>query len=401
MNTRSPDRRDAWPDRADARDTDALRGIRVLDLSQNAPGPMTSLLLADFGADVIHVAPPAAALAANGYLSVVADNPFMRARFSPVDALMRNKRSVSLDLKQDADRSVCAALAGAADVLIEEMRPGKAAKLGLDYATLSAVNPALVYCSITGYGQTGPRANTAGHDIAYVAASGLLDLLRDRNGRPVPPLNLAADYVGGLTAAFSILAALNARQRDGRGQHVDVGLTDAAAYSAVDLMSMVLGRGLTPQPLRELFGGDAPFYTTYRCADGRDVAVGALERRFAANLCTGLGRPDVLAALEDRSRWDEASAALAAAFATRTRDEWLAILGDECCVSPVVEAAELHADPQSIARGRVVDVGGVRQIGVGPKLSSTPGRIAGAPTAPGAHTEEILRHVRAASNVRG
>lgn len=396
MNARTVDPRLAWPDRADGRDTDALRGVRVLDLSQNAPGPMASLVLADFGADVIHVAPPMAALAAGGYLRSIADDPVVSSRFSSFDALMRNKRSISLDLKCDTDRQVCRALAVVADVVIEEMRPGKAEKLALDHATLSVTNRGLVYCSITGYGQTGPRANAAGHDIDYVAASGVLDLLRDANGRAAPPLNIAADYVGAITAAFAIVTALHARRRDGRGQHLDIALTDVAAYAAVDLMSPILGGGFAPDTVGNLLGGTAPFYAIYRCADGRDIAVGTLERRFAEKLCAGLGRPEVLDALEDRARWHEARAALAATFASRPRDAWLEILGDDCCVSPVVDAESLVADENAVARGIVVEVDGVRQIGIGPKLSRTPGRIAGAPTAPGAHTDEIVRHVRAA-----
>lgn len=381
-----------WPACTDTSPADALHGLRVLDLSQNAPGPLASMLLADFGADVIHVAAPNERVASSGYLKTVAEDPMMGTRFSEHDAVMRNKRSMRLDLKSTEHATVCRRLALAADVFIEEMRPGKAAKLGLAYEDLRRDNPRLVYASITGYGQYGPRAADPGHDINYIAASGVLDLLRDGDGCPHVPLNVAADYGGGgMMAAFAILVALQARERLGHGQWIDLAMTDGTTYLALDLLSPVLGGRRAPSEWRGTLGGDAPFYGIYRCVDGTYLAVGALERRFAAELCGVLGRPDLMHAFEDRTRWPAARAAMNDIFATRSRDEWLKLMPPEACVTAVIESEQLCRDPQAVARKRVVDFEGMRQVGIAPKLSATPGRIRRRPRSPGADTEEIFR----------
>lgn len=350
------------------------------------------MLLADFGADVIHVAAPRGKVASSGYLKTVADDPMMSTRFSGHDAIMRNKRSLRLDLKNAEHAAVCRRLAIAADVFIEEMRPGKAAKLGLAYHDLQRDNPRLIYASITGYGQDGPRAGDPGHDINYVAASGVLDLLRDCNGRPQLPLNVAADYGGGgLMAAFAILVALHARERLGRGQWIDLAMTDGTTYLALDLLSPVLGGRRHPSEWRGTIGGDAPFYSMYRCRDGAYLVVGALERRFAAELCRVLDRPDLLQAFEDRTQWATAHSVMNDIFATQTRDEWLKLMPPEACVTAVIESEQLFRDPHAVARKRVVDFEGLQQVGIAPRLSATPGRIRRRPRSPGADTEAILR----------
>ena len=193
-----------------------------------------------------------------------------------------------------------------ADVLVEEMRPGKMAKLGLDYASLARNNPRLVYCSITGYGQNGPLANDAGHDLNYLAMAGVLDLFRAPDGTPVPPQNLLGDCGGGaMSAVNGIMMALYARERSGRGQHVDVSLADSVMYLAVDQYSTALGSGKPSQEWRGGMQGDYPHYRSYRCADDRWISVGSLEKAFAANLFDLLGMPEMLAQLDERGAWPE------------------------------------------------------------------------------------------------
>jgi alpha-methylacyl-CoA racemase len=290
-----------------------LTGVRVIDLSRLAPGPYASMLLADLGAEVIAVT--------GG-----------RAGQVPAD-LSRGKRFVHLNLKHPASRAALHRLVATADVLLEGFRPGVADRLSAGYAELSQVNPRLVYCSVTGYAPGGPDAQAAGHDINYLAVTGLLGAVGPAGGPPVPPLNLVADMAGGgMLAAFGICAALVERDRSGRGQRIDAAMTDG-------VLSMMEMRGLG------FTTGAAPFYRCYQCADGRYVAVGAVEDAFFRALWDGLGlAPPYPDQRFDPAAWPELTRVIGDRFATASRDEWaVRFAGADACVTPVLDPGEALA----------------------------------------------------------
>ncbi|MCZ4291671.1 CaiB/BaiF CoA transferase family protein [Hoeflea alexandrii] len=305
-----------------------LKGIRVIDLSRLAPGPYATMLLADMGAEVITVG-------AGGDAGV-----------APVFA--RGKTLIRLDLKQEAGRRALHRLVETADVLMEGFRPGVAARIGAGYAELSALNPRLVYCSLTGYGQDGPRAQEAGHDINYLAASGVLGAVGPAGAPPQVPLNLVADFAGGsLFAVAGILAALVARQSTGRGRQVDAAMMDGC-LSMMGMHADMWGTDFMPARGQGLLDGGAPFYRCYACAEGGHMAVGALEPAFFANLWHVLGFDDPVPYHMEPDLWPELEARLTKAFATRTRDEWAAVFdGAEACVTPVLRPDEIAADAQA------------------------------------------------------
>ncbi|MFG1477786.1 CaiB/BaiF CoA-transferase family protein [Xanthobacter sp. V4C-4] len=326
-----------------------LAGIRVVDLSRLAPGPYCTMLLADLGAEVIVVGGGRAGVA--------------------IPELSRGKRFISLDLKSPAGREALHALVKTADVLVEGFRPGVAARIGAAYAEVSALNPKLVYCAITGFGQDGPRAKEAGHDLTYLALSGVLGGLGPKDGPPSPPLNLVADFAGGsMVAAIGILAAVIEAQRSGRGQFIDAAMIDGS----LSLMAMHLPLWRTPHwPARGdgLLAGDKPFYRSYACADGRYIAVGALERGFFETLWRTLDLgavPDHMAA----ANWPEIEHRLAATFLSRPRDAWAALFaGTDACVAPVLEPHEVWDDPHIAARH---PTSGPHAVPAVPRLSRTP-----------------------------
>jgi alpha-methylacyl-CoA racemase len=309
-----------------------LSGVHVLDLSRLAPGPFCSFLLADLGADVTVVLGPG-----GGSLPQVS----------------RGKRFVALDLKSSAGRLALQRLAARADVLIEGFRPGVADRLGAGYDTLRVLRPELIYCSITGYGQAGPLARTAGHDINYLAQAGLLGAVGPSGSPPLPPLNLLADFAGGsFLAAIAILAALVERSHSGLGQHLDVAMVDGV-QSMMTMHYATWGGPAMPGRGEGLLAGTAPFYRCYECADGRYVAVGALEAPFFAALWRTLGLADLDPVPDhlDPNRWPEQTKRLEAAFIRRSRDEWGEVFeGIDACVSPVLAPDEVHTHPHTVAR---------------------------------------------------
>lgn len=315
------------------RDKRILDGVRVLDLSRLAPGPYCSMLLADLGAEVVMVG--------GGRTG------------APIPALRRGKHAIELNLKSEADRALFDRMAATADIVLESFRPGVAARLGVDHARLSHLNPRIISCSLTGYGQDGPLALRAGHDINYLAVAGALGTFGPAQAPPVPPLNLLADFGGGgLLAAFGIVAALFERERSGRGQHVDAAMVDGV----LSMMAMPFADWGTPTlPGRGegLLAGTMPAYRTYECADGRYVAVGALEPKFFAQLWSGLGlgepedAPDHL----DPSEAESLTSTLGKTFLGKTRDEWATrFAGSDACVTPVLEPGELASSPHIAAR---------------------------------------------------
>jgi alpha-methylacyl-CoA racemase len=354
-----------------------LTGIRVVELAGLGPAPYAGMLLAELGADVLRVDRPG-----GGRVVVPASD----------ELLHRSRPCVAVDLTTPGGRDVVARLLDSADVLVEGLRPGVTERLDLGPEQVCARNPRLVYARMTGWGQAGPLAARAGHDINYLGLTGALHAIGPAE-RPVPPLNIAADFGGGsLFLVVGVLAALLERATSGRGQVVDAAMVDGAS-SLVTMVHGMLAAGLW-QDRRQanLLDGGAPFYTTYACADGRHVAVGALEPKFHAQLLDGVGLTGRLAGGQyDVDAWPEHRRALAAAFATRTRDEWAAAFaGTDACVTPVLGLAEAPRDPHLAARETFVERDGVAQPGVAPRFSRTPGAVRSGPRLPGQDTRTAL-----------
>jgi len=326
-----------------------LNGTLVLDLSRLAPGPYGSMLLADMGADVVVIGGGRSGL--------------------PIESYRRGKHFIYLDMKSEAGLAAFLQLVDKADVLIEGFRPDVKKRLGIDYETLSARNPGLIYCSLTGYGQEGPLAQEAGHDINYVGMSGALGAMGPADGVPAIPLNIIADFAaGGLYAAYAILGALLERQRSGLGQSLDVAMVDGC----LSLMAMHYsdwGQPVLPSRGKGLMAGEAPFYRCYACKDGQYVAVGALETAFFKNLWKGLSLeqpPDHM----DKRTWPAMTDQFEALFASRTRDEWVAhFKGLDACVTPVLSPDEVFEHPHIKSR---FPQGGAACVPAIPLYSRTP-----------------------------
>ncbi|RBY82886.1 CoA transferase [Geodermatophilus sp. TF02-6] len=354
-----------------------LTGIRVVELAGLGPVPYAGMLLAELGADVVRVDRPG-----GGTLLVDPEQ----------EALHRSRPSVAVDLKTPAGRDVVLRLAGAADVLVEGLRPGVTERLGVGPDDACTRNPRLVYARMTGWGQDGPLAARAGHDINYLGLTGALHAIGTAD-KPVPPLNTAADFGGGsLFLVVGVLAALVERATSGRGQVVDAAMVDGAS-SLVTMVYGLLGAGLwQDRRAVNLLDGGAPFYDTYACADGRHVAVGALEPQFHAQLLAGLGiDADEHGRQHDVARWPEQRARIAGVFTARTRDEWTAVFeGTDACVTPVLGLTEAPTHPHLAARGTFVDRDGQPEPAPAPRFSRTPGAVRGAPRAPGQDTRTTL-----------
>jgi alpha-methylacyl-CoA racemase len=326
--------------------TSALEGIAVLDLASVGPAARASRILADYGAAVVKVG----AVPRAGAVQIVP--PFYAYSGN------RGMRRALFDLKSDSGRGAFLQLASAADVVIESFRPGVVDRLGIGYEALRAVNPKLVLCSTSGFGQSGPRRDWAGHDLDYLATSGFLDCSgRTADGRPALPGATVADIAaGGMQAAMAVLAALLRRERTGEGEHLDVSIADGAFAMMSLYVDEHLATGTEPGPGHYILTGRYACYDTYTCADGKHLAVAAIERQFWANLCRLLDLDQHVEHQLDDDCQDTVRRDLAAAFATRTRDEWVELLGPaDTCVAPVNTVAEAVEDPHTVARGLVVD----------------------------------------------
>lgn len=374
----------------------ALQGIKVVDLSRMAPGPFCTMVLGDLGADVIRVEEPGGGRMARERAGGANESEARRA--AAFNALNRNKRSIALNLKDESAQKVLHQLVIDADVFVEGFRPGVVSRLGCDYETLSGINSRLVYCSLSGYGQDGPYSGLVGHDINYISVGGALGVIGDRGGPPVIPYNIIADFAGGgLHAATAILAAIIARGHTGRGQYVDVAMSDGVAYMMASVMSAYFSDGVIASPGAMSLNGAAPYYNVYKCQDGRYLSVGCIESWFWAALCNALGRDDLIPIQFDTERAEYIKGELRDIFITKDRDEWWETLSgiDNIAVAKVSSLDEVASDPQNLHREMVIEAGEVngrpvRQVGVGPKLSETPGsvRFTGART--GQHTDEVL-----------
>ena len=374
----------------------ALQGIKVVDLSRMAPGPFCTMVLGDLGAEVIRVEEPGGGRMARER-GAGADEDAAK-RNAAFNALNRNKRSIALNLKDEAARKVLHKLVRDADVFVEGFRPGVVSRLGCDYETLSEINPRLVYCSLSGYGQDGPYAGLVGHDINYISVGGALGVIGEKGGAPVIPYNIIADFAGGgMHAATAILAAIIARGHTGRGQYVDVAMSDGVAYMLASMMSAYFSDGVVASRGGMSLNGAAPYYNVYECRDGRYISVGCIEPWFWAALCHALGRDDLISVQFDEGKAEYIKGELRDIFIARDRDDWWEALSgiDNIAVAKVSSLDEVASDPQNLHREMVIEAGEVdgrpvRQVGIGPKLSETPGsvRFTGATT--GQHTDEVL-----------
>jgi len=354
-----------------------LTGIRVVELGGIGPGPYACMLLAELGAEVVRV-----------------DRPGGASSLAPADqeALHRSRPNVAVDLKNADGRAVVLRLAESADVLVEGLRPGVTERLGLGPDDCLARNPRLIYARMTGWGQTGPWAQTAGHDINYLSLTGALHAIGTAE-EPIPPLNIGADFGGGsMFLVVGVLAALLERAGSGRGQVVDAAMVDGAS-SLITMMYGMLNTGRWVDRRRaNLLDGGAPFYTTYRCADGRHVAVGAIEPQFFARFLEGLGLAGQLPGGQlDEEHWPAQRRLIAERFGSRDRDEWAQVFaGTDACVTPVLGLTEAATHPHMAARGTFVDVGGGLQPGPAPRFSRTPGAVRSGPRQVGEDTAEAL-----------
>lgn len=374
----------------------ALDGIKVVDLSRMAPGPFCTMALGDLGADVIRVEEPGGGRMARARAGDT-DEAEVKRR-AAFNALNRNKRSIALNLKHQDAQEVLHRLVGDADVFVEGFRPGVVSRLGCDYETLREINPRLVYCSLSGYGQDGPYSNLVGHDINYISVGGALGVIGPAEGAPTIPYNIIADYAGGgLHAAMAVLAALMARQHTGKGQYVDIAMSDGVAYMLASLLSEYFAAGVVPTRGEMGLNGGAPYYNVYRCRDGRYISVGCIEPWFWSTLCSALGREDLVEGQFDTDRSEFVKSELESVFAAKDRDEWWDLLSsvDNIAVAKVSSLDEVVTDAQNLHRKMVVNAGEVdgqpvRQVGIGPKLSGTPGSIRTLGATVGQHTKEIL-----------
>ncbi len=310
----------------------------------------------------------------------------------------RNKRSIGLNLKHQDARRIFYKLAETADVVVEEFRPGVSKRLGIDYDTLRGINPEIIYCAITGYGQDGPYRDLAGHDINYISTAGALGAIGEKGGKPAIPLNLLADFAGGgMHGAIGVLAALVARDRTGRGQFVDIAMTDGVVSLLSSALSGYFLTGVVPERGATFLSGALPQYNTYRCGDGKYLSLGSLEPWFFANLCRAVGREDLIPYPWDDSRRQDILDHFTAVFQTKPRDEWVDILKQtDICVAPVYQFDEVERDPHLIHRQMIVEVehpeiGKVKQAGISVKLSETPGQIRRPAPRRCEHTDEVLR----------
>lgn len=337
-----------------------LAGIRVVEFAGIGPGPHAAMLLSDLGAEVLRIDRPGG----HGWHNPVVD---------------RGRATLPLDIREPAGRDRARAIVDVADVLVEGFRPGVMERLGLGPDALLARNSRLVYGRMTGWGQSGPLAPTAGHDLNYIALSGALAAIGTPGTPPPPPLNLIGDFGGGsMFLVTGVLAALLERERSGRGQVVDAAIVDGVNSMMAMFAGMAPSGRIAMARDGNLLGGAAPFYRCYACAQGGHVSVGAIEPKFYAALLAGLGLPAELAGEQmDRARWPATAERFAAIFATRTRDDWAAAFdGGDACVIPVLEMHEAPGHPHMVARGAFETVDGVAQTAPAPRLSRTPGRIA-------------------------
>lgn len=369
----------------------ALQGIRVLDLSRLLPGPYCTMLLADFGAEVIKIEEPGRGDYSRSFPPFLKDFGYWHLQ------LNRNKKSVVLDLKTAEGREAFLKLAQTADVVVESYRPGVLQKLGIDYATVSRLNPKIIYCSLSGYGSKGPLAKQADHDIGYVSLAGITAMSGE--DKPAIPGVLMADMNASMAAGMSIMIALRHAQLTGEGQEIDISLYNVAMTLMPGAASLYFGSGFVAQRGNNWLTGMYANYNIYATRDNRYVSVGCLEKKFWTNLCNALERADMIDMVDDDGNHPILKEQLALEFKKRTMHEWEAYLkGKDTCVTPVLDFAEACAAEQTQANEMVLHVedeelGEYRQLGFAMKLSKTPAQLTKRAPRLGEDTEDILKNL--------
>ena len=357
-----------------------LQGLRVVELAGIGPGPHAAMILGDLGADVVRIERP-------GKGAGPATKP-------GGDYLLRNRRSVAANLKDEQDRDMVLQLVAKADVLIEGFRPGVTERLGLGPEDCAKVNDRLIYARMTGWGQDGPRAQQAGHDINYISLNGALHAIGRAGERPVPPLNLVGDFGGGsMFLLVGMLSALWERERSGKGQVVDAAMVDGSSVLSM-MMWAFRGMGMwSDERGVNMLDTGAPYYDTYTCADGRHVAVGAIEPQFYAEMLKGLGLDAAeLPGQNDMSRWPELRERLTEAFAAHDRDHWAEVFaGTDACVTPVLSFAEVESEPHNTERDTFYRENGYLYPAPAPRFSRSAPSAPKPPGVPGADTEAVLQ----------
>jgi alpha-methylacyl-CoA racemase len=377
-----------------------LDGIKILEMARVAPAELPGMMLADMGAEVLKIETPEPGTLPDP----TADR---RAAFAFVN---RNKRSMTLNMKDPAGQEVFRKLAAGVDVIVEGFRPGVMQRLGADYETIRALNPRIVYCSLSGFGQDGPYRDYPAHDMNYLSLAGVLGLIGEADRKPAIPLNLVADYAGAsLHGALGIMLALFARERTGRGQHVDVSYLDTtlSLLAATPNMRFLFSDGLAPRRGAGFLGGSYPYYAIYETRDGKLLTIGCTEPWLWENFCKAIGRPDFVRFARSADQFvraanpeeEQARREIESIIRTRDRDDWYEYLVKaDVCVGKVYDPEEMVRDPQILHRKMIVDIddprhGRVKQFGTAIKLSETPGAIRSAGAVPGEHTDEVLREL--------
>jgi alpha-methylacyl-CoA racemase len=358
-----------------------LAGLRVIEMVGLGPCPFAAMMLADMGADVIRI---------DRKSGGGGPFPMLGTKY---DVMARNRRSLALDLKQEQAREVMLALVDKADAIIEGFRPGVMERLGLGPAECHARNPKLVYGRVTGWGQDGPLSQAAGHDINYVALSGMLHAMGRAGEPPAPPLNLVGDFGGGaMMLAFGVVCAVLEARQSGKGQVVDAAMTDGAALLGTMMYGLRAFGMWSGHRESNMLDGGAPFYDTYACADGKFVSIGALEPQFYTQLLALSGAADPALEKQWTQRdWPAMKERFAALFKTRTRDDWCVLLeGTDACFAPVLDMAEAPQHPHNRARGTFTQVDGVTQPAAAPRFSRTSPDAIRPPPAPGADSNDVL-----------
>lgn len=355
--------------------TGPLKGLRVIEFAGIGPGPFACMLLSDMGADVVSIDRPGKKLGERHNLTG------------------RGRTVVLADLKDAAGREQVWQLLDQADVVIEGYRPGVMERLGFGPDEVLARNPRIVYGRMTGWGQHGPLAQAAGHDLNYIALTGALHAIGPKDGAPVPPLNLIGDYGGGsLYLLVGVLAALREASVSGRGQVVDAAMTDGAISLMTNFVSQQMRGVFSEKRGSNLLDGGAPYYAVYETADGQHVTLGAIEPQFYADFCERVGLPaDLRAAQNDRAQWPRMHEEFARIFKGKTRAEWTALLeGTDVCFAPVLPLSQAQAHPHNVARQAFVEINGVNQPAPAPRFSRTPSRIQGAAPSQATPAGEVL-----------
>jgi len=382
-----------------------LDGVKILDITRAGPGPYCTMILGDLGAEVTRIeAPPTVGeRQAGSFHSPAGDEGKREAAYQ---CLHRNKKSMALNLRTDAGRRIFHQMAETADVIIEGFRPGVVKRLNIDYATISKLNPGIIYCAITGYGQDGPYSDLSGHDINYISMGGALYVIGEADRPPVIPLNLIADYGGGgANAAIGILSALIARGKTGKGQYIDISLTDSAIYLNCAVTVNYFYNQMVPQRQSIWPNGGYPYYNVYQTGDGGFITIGCLEPWLWEKFCRAIGKEEFIPIQFEvdhfvyppaGEQWQEVSSYLKELFLTRSRDEWFEFLSkQDVPVGKVYAMDEVFADPQVLHREMVIEVehpsiGKVKQVGMPIKLSETPGEVRSLSPVLGENTGEIL-----------